>query len=154
MEDMSQINDVPAKQQLTSTNRSLPIALLRAREKVMGQYREMLAASGISEQKWRVLRVVDEQGPITQARIAEAACLMLPSLTRILKAMEDDRLLTRETSAEDRRATMVDLTDNGRALIAQHSLQGKEIAKNLADTFGQERLDQLLDLLEELRKLP
>jgi len=101
-----------------------------------------------------VLRVVDEQGPITQARIAEAACLMLPSLTRILKAMEDDRLLTRETSAEDRRATMVDLTDNGRALIAQHSLQGKEIAKNLADTFGQERLDQLLDLLEELRKLP
>ena len=154
MEDMSQINDVPAKQQLTSTNRSLPIALLRAREKVMGPYREMLAASGISEQKWRVLRVVDEQGPITQARIAEAACLMLPSLTRILKAMEDDRLLTRETSAEDRRATMVDLTDNGRALIAQHSLQGKEITKNLADTFGQERLDQLLDLLEELRKLP
>ena len=46
------------------TDRSLPIALLRAREKVMEPVREILAHSNISEQKWRVLRVVDEAGPV------------------------------------------------------------------------------------------
>jgi len=39
---------------LGSTDRSLPIALLRARETVMEPVRDMLSESGISEQKWRV----------------------------------------------------------------------------------------------------
>lgn len=139
---------------LISTTRSLPIALLRAREKVMGPFREMLAETGISEQKWRVLRVVHEREPVAQARIAEEACLMLPSLTRILKAMEADGMLSRETSESDRRATLVSLTDKGRALIAEHSQQSAQIAEKLAEDFGRERLEELLDLLEELRHLP
>ena len=143
-----------ASKAMVKTDRSLPIALLRAREKVMGPFREMLSESGISEQKWRVLRVVDESGPVAQARIAEAACLMLPSLTRILKSMEQDGYLSREIAENDRRTTMVSLTDKGRALIAQHSRKSKEIAENLARDFGRERLDKLLDLLEELRELP
>lgn len=139
---------------LTATKRSLPIALLRAREKVMGPFREMLAVSGISEQKWRVLRVVHEREPVAQARIAEEACLMLPSLTRILKAMEQDGLLTRETSESDRRTTLVNLTEKGHALIAEHSQQSAHIAEKLAEDFGRERLEELLDLLEDLRRLP
>ena len=43
---------------LRRTGRSLPIALLRARETVMGPIRDMLTTSGVNEQKWRVLRVV------------------------------------------------------------------------------------------------
>lgn len=139
---------------LIATKRSLPIALLRAREKVMGPFREMLSASGISEQKWRVLRVVHEREPVAQARIAEEACLMLPSLTRILKAMEQDGMLTRATSEDDRRATLVRLTDKGHALIAQHSQRSAEIAEKLAEDFGRDRLEELLDLLEDLRRLP
>ena len=36
----------------------LPIALMRAREQVMAPIRNMLADSGITEQQWRVLRVL------------------------------------------------------------------------------------------------
>lgn len=120
----------------------------------MGPFREMLSESGISEQKWRVLRVVDETGPVAQAKIAEAACLMLPSLTRILKAMEQEGFLTREVSENDRRTTMVSITEKGRKLIAQHSRKNKDIVNKLESDFGKERLEQLLDLLEELRELP
>ncbi|MDG2340323.1 MAG: homoprotocatechuate degradation operon regulator HpaR [Paracoccaceae bacterium] len=137
---------------LSATGRSLPIALLRAREMVMEPYRTMLHASNISEQKWRVLRVVHEMGPVGQARIAEAACLMMPSLTRILKSMEQDDLLSRENDAQDRRTTLVSITEKGRHLIAEHSSKSAEITTKLADQFGQERLDTLLDLLEDLRK--
>ena len=44
------------KNALPSTSRSLPIALIRAREGVMAPIREMLAETGITEQQWRVLR--------------------------------------------------------------------------------------------------
>ena len=138
---------------LRRTERSLPIALLRARERVMGPIRDMLASSGINEQKWRVLRVVDEQGPLEQTAIAEAACLLLPSLTRILRNMEEEGLLTRHPDAQDRRKSIVTLTDSGRALIATNAVQSGVLLTRLEQKFGPAKLNELLNLLEDLRHL-
>ncbi len=132
------------------TARSLPIALLRARETVMGPYRDMLSQSGISEQKWRVLRVVSEQGPMEQTAIASAACLMLPSLTRILGAMEKDGLLTRAADTYDRRKSIVTLSAKGQAMIEDHAGRSAEITARLHAVFGADRVTLLLDLLEDL----
>ena len=85
------------------TKRSLPIALLRAREEVMVPIRSMLAQSGVTEQKWRVLRVLEEIGEVEPTIIASEACLHLPSLSRILKSMEADGLIQRKEDLEDRR---------------------------------------------------
>ncbi|MEI2384364.1 homoprotocatechuate degradation operon regulator HpaR [Breoghania sp. JC706] len=136
---------------LRKTARSLPIALLRARETVMGPIREMLAKSSISEQKWRVLRVLDEMGPVEQTAIADAACLLLPSLTRILFAMEKDGYLARRTDDHDRRKSIVELTEAGRALIARHADESNAIMTRLEQRFGEKKVAELLDLLEELR---
>lgn len=141
----------PATVTLRRTDRSLPIALLRAREAVMVPVREMLARSRISEQKWRVLRVLDESGPIEQTVIAERACLLLPSLTRIVRAMEADGLLVRAQDDRDRRKSMVSITDRGRRLIAEHAAESNEIFARLEEAFGSDDLTRLLDLLEKLR---
>ena len=139
---------------LRPTDRSLPIALLRARETVMAPLRDMLAHSGINEQKWRVLRVLDEGGAMEQTAIAKAACLLLPSLTRILRAMETEGLLTRLADAQDRRKSIVTLSDAGRAVILAHAPESRALFSRLEAQFGSDRLNQLLDLLEDLRKLP
>lgn len=135
----------------TQTDRSLPIALLRAREKVMGPIREMLSQSGINEQKWRVLRVLDEGGPMEHSAIAEAACLLLPSLTRILKSMEAEGLLERAPGKTDRRKTVVTLTETGRQLILDHADASRDILARMEAALGSDKFEQLLDLLEELR---
>ena len=139
------------RSKLTQTARSLPIALLRARETVMGPYREMLSETGISEQKWRVLRVVSESGPMEQTAIASAACLMLPSLTRILSAMEKDGLLTRHPGTKDRRKSIVTISTKGQTLINDHAARSAEITQQLHARFGSDRISQLLDLLEDLK---
>lgn len=136
-----------------STSRSLPIALLRARESVMGSFRELLAEAGISEQKWRVLRVLSEGGPVEQTKIAEQACLLLPSLTRILSAMEKEGLISRERDSSDRRKTIVELADAGEALIRKHSEESAQISADIEARFGADRLKTLLDMLEDLNKL-
>lgn len=138
---------------LTQTARSLPIALLRARETVMGPFRDMLSLSGISEQKWRVLRVVSETGPTEQTAIASAACLMLPSLTRILTAMEKDGLLRRQPDTQDRRKSIVMLLPKGQALIDDHASRSAAITADLQHRFGPKKMEQLLDLLQELHEL-
>lgn len=138
---------------LRRTDRSLPIALLRAREQVMAPIREMLAETGINEQKWRVLRVLDEIGPAEQTQISTAACLRLPSLTRILAALEADDLVSRDTDARDRRKTIVTLRPAGRALIDRHAARSNEIMAGIEAEIGADRIELLLDLLEDLSRL-
>jgi len=140
-------------QPLRRTRRSLPIALLRARETVMGPIREMLSQSDINEQKWRVLRVLDERGPCELTQVAKDACLLLPSLTRIIRAMEEEGLVTRATDPEDRRKTIATITDAGRALIVAHMAESNAIFARLERDFGHEKLEELLDLLDELQAL-
>ena len=117
----------------------------------MGPIREMLAQSDINEQKWRVLRVLDEQGPLELTMLAHEACLLLPSLTRMTKAMEQERLITRVTDPKDRRRSITSITDEGRRLILDHADESNAIFARLEERFGRKKLDQLLDLLEELR---
>lgn len=120
----------------------------------MGPIRDMLASSGVNEQKWRVLRVLQERGPSELTMLATEACLLLPSLTRIARTMEEDGLITRTTPADDRRKTIAAITPAGEALIRAHSADSARIFARIERDFGADRLEQLLDLLEALQALP
>lgn len=135
------------------TRRSLPIALLRAREAVMGPLRGMLATSGVNEQKWRVLRVLQERGPLELSQVAAEAVLLLSSLTRMVGPMVDEGLISRTTPPEDRRKSIVAITPAGLALVNAHAQQSAAILGRIEAEFGHARLEKLLDLLEDLQKL-
>ncbi|SFU02519.1 homoprotocatechuate degradation operon regulator HpaR [Sedimentitalea nanhaiensis] len=134
------------------TSRSLPIALLRARERVMGPIREMLSGVGITEQQWRVLRVLEEEGPMEPTRISEKACLLLPSLTRILQKLQDKGFIDRRRDEVDRRKQIVQITVLGTALIEEHLTTSLALLENVREQIGSDRYEMLLDLLNELDK--
>lgn len=138
---------------LRPTSRSLPIALLRARETVMGPIREMLVRSGVNEQKWRVLRVLQEHGPLELSQLSVEACLILSSLTRMVRPMEEEGLITRTTPPEDRRKSIVAIAPAGLALVNAHAEESRTILSGIERDFGSERLELLLNLLEDLQKL-
>ena len=112
--------------------------------------RAMLAESGVTEQKWRVLRVLEEIGEIEPTVIASEACLHLPSLSRILKTMESDGLVERKEAPDDRRKTLVAISSEGRKILSRHSAQSAAIYAELEQRMGKEKLETVLDLLEEL----
>ncbi|MDO6484497.1 homoprotocatechuate degradation operon regulator HpaR [Shimia thalassica] len=136
-----------------STSRSLPIALLRAREKVMGPIRHMLADAGVTEQQWRVLRVLDEDGPLDPTTIADRAVLLLPSLTRILQKLEEKEFVTRRRDEEDRRRQVIEVTASGSALIEANMETSRRILRELRERLGDEKHETLITLLSELNDL-
>ena len=138
---------------LRRTNRSLPIALLRAREVVMGPVRDMLADSPVNEQKWRVLRVLQESGAQDQNSIAQQACLLLPSLTRILRTMENDGLVSRREDPDDRRRSIVQIQAAGLTILQERGAQAAALVTDMRAQYGDEKFEQLLDLLEDLQEL-
>ncbi len=139
-------------QKLPSTARSLPIALLRARERVMGPIRGMLSSVNITEQQWRALRVLEENGPMEPTRIAEQACLLLPSLTRILQKLEEKEMIAREKDPHDRRKQVVCIAPPGEAIIVANLEKSLALTAAIRDRMGPERHDELLTLLNELEQ--
>lgn len=140
-------NDLPL------TSRSLPIALLRAREKVMGPIRTMLVDAGVTEQQWRVLRVLIEEGPQEPTRISERACLLLPSLTRILQKLETKGLITRAPHSHDRRRQVVEISPDGAQIIQDNMPISNVLTERIRTRLGPEKHEVLLDLLNELNDL-
>lgn len=135
------------------TSRSLPIALLRAREKVMGPIRALLVDAGVTEQQWRVMRVLNEEGPQEPTHIADRACLLLPSLTRILQTLEQKQLIVRRRHPQDRRRQIVEISSEGIEIIHANLAVSVEQAKRVQRQLGPEKHEMLLDLLNELKDL-
>ncbi len=138
---------------LPSTDRSLPIALLRARERVMGPIRHLLSDVDLTEQQWRVLRVVQESGPIDPTQIADRACLLLPSLTRILQKLEEKGLINRVRDEADRRRQVITLTAAGDRVIEENIDASLELIERTREKMGPDRYEALLDLLNDLYEL-
>lgn len=135
---------------LPSTSRSLPIALIRAREGVMAPIRDMLAETGITEQQWRVLRVLSEYGLLDTSTLANRASLLFPSLTRIATTMRNKGLITQTRDEVDRRRQFIAITDAGQKIIDDYADQSAQIVAEFRTTLGEEQYEQLLDLLAQL----
>ena len=134
---------------LPPIQRSLPIALLRARERLMPPIREMLANSAITEQQWRVLRSLEEFGPLGPTRLAHKACLLLPSQSRIVRTLEQKGLVRRVASNTDRRQKII-ITKAGRRILSENATRSRQIREETIALLGQERFETLLNILEEL----
>jgi len=133
-----------------NTRRSLPMALLRAREVVMARFRPMLAVHDVTEQQWRVIRVLGEESPLDASEVAERASILAPSLTRIIKALEARRLITRGKFADDGRRVQLAIAPDGIALMDAVLPERQQIFDALEHRHGVEALDRLLDMLEAL----
>jgi homoprotocatechuate degradation regulator HpaR len=120
----------------------------------MAPIRDMLRASGLTEQQWRVLRILSEFGPQDLTQIARQACLLMPSLSRIIRNLAQNGLVIRASDAKDRRRQTVVISPAGQQLIDDNLLQATQIAANYKDQLGAERYELLLDLLRELEQGP
>src|SRR6476661_10380876 len=105
----------------TFTHRNLPRLLLQARESVMAHTRPSLRGHGLSDQQWRVLRVLGEHGTVETGRVAREAFIPGPSLTGVLARMERDGLVRRERDPADQRRTVVEATPKGQKLVERLS---------------------------------
>jgi homoprotocatechuate degradation regulator HpaR len=136
------------------TRRTLPFALLRAREAVMERFRPMLKKHDITEQQWRVIRILKEGGAFDAAQLAAQlaaqACVLPPSLTRILKILDGRALVTQERDPTNGRRILVRLSPAGHGLIDVASAPAARIHATIEAEVGRERLAHILNELEFL----
>jgi homoprotocatechuate degradation regulator HpaR len=134
----------------TFVHRNLPRLLLQARESVMMHTRPSLREHGLSDQQWRVLRVLGEHGTVETGRVAREAYILGPSLTGVLARMERDGLIRRARDAADQRRTVVEATAKGMKMVTRLSCTIEDHYQWLERSLGKQKLAQLYGLLDEL----
>lgn len=139
-------------------HRNLPRLLLEAREAVMAHTRPSLRVHGLSDQQWRVLRVLgehaDEAAGVETGRVAREAYLLGPSLTGVLTRMERDGWIERQRCPQDARRTVVRATPAGLAKVQALSQTIEAHYRWMEQGLGKTNLKALYELLDGVIALP
>jgi homoprotocatechuate degradation regulator HpaR len=136
-------------------HRNLPLLLLQARERVISHFRPILNANGVTEQQWRIVRVLYEVPSLEPREIVELCRISSPSMAGVLARMEELGLVARRRLPHDQRRVHVSLTARARAMAARMAPRIDATYRRIERTIGaefsarlQETLDQLLATLE------
>jgi homoprotocatechuate degradation regulator HpaR len=70
----------------------------------------LLTAQGLTEQQWRIIRALHENGPLEPRQICALCTISSPSLAGVLARMEDLGHVTKERFEDDQRRVRVSLT--------------------------------------------
>jgi homoprotocatechuate degradation regulator HpaR len=137
---------------LRDFSRSLPMALLKTRESVMRHFRPAMRDFNLTEQQWRVLRALGSVQEIEANMLARATFLLAPSLTRILRDLEERGHIERRTDPKDQRSALLSLSSQGRALMDDAGTRSEQIYSVMTQRIGAARMEQLMRLLSEVEQ--
>jgi len=145
-------NNKPDPSQAYS-DRSLPIACVRGRQAVVVHFSKFLADAKMSEQQWRVMRIVQDFGPTPQSTLCERSCIHKVSMTRIIRTLLARGFVISRRNPQDGRALNISMTDEGHQFLREVGQEADQISEKIATGFGDEKTQLLLDLLDELSRL-
>ena len=146
----SGMNKTSRIRKLPPFEQTLGAILLSAKEAVLAPMRPTLREYNITEPQWRVLRFINDRGAADASGLAEVGLLHAPSVTRILKELEQRKLIVRETDVNDRRRNLVALSPEGREVVKVISRQVLHVMREHSVRFGDQRMEKLLNELRAL----
>ena len=124
--------------------------MLKAREALMLSFRPMLAKHNFTEQQWRVLRVLGEKGPCDASKLAHEACILAPSLSRIINTMIQNKLIQKKYDNKDKRKIILIIYSHGENVLERIKPEYVAILKSIYKKYGEEKLTMLLTLLDDI----
>ena len=116
----------------------------------MAGFRPMLREHGLTEQQWRVIRVLASEPELDATELANRSMLLAPSLSRILQFLEAEGLVTRKPHSADQRRMLLTLTGRGRRTFQAVGPDSEALYKQIEARFGGKKLATLNRLLSEL----
>jgi DNA-binding MarR family transcriptional regulator len=121
---------------LRHRNESLADLLARANFLLSESFYEQLKNHGLSATEWRVLAALSEHDGVTMTELAELVLFKQPTLTKAIDRMERTQLVQRRTPDEDRRRTLVFLTERGRRVVAPLMQRARQHDNTVARALG------------------
>jgi 3-hydroxy-9,10-secoandrosta-1,3,5(10)-triene-9,17-dione monooxygenase reductase component len=137
---------------------SLLDLLARANHLLTQGFCDQVRERGISTTEWRILAALWERDGAAMTELAEQVLFKQPTLTKAIDRMERAQLVQRRTPSEDRRRTLVYLTERGRQIAAPLQAQARQhelrVRSAVGDAESRGLRAALLLLIARLEALP
>jgi len=101
---------------------ALAAALAADLERIVGLFRSLSPASGLSMTAAATLASIERLGPQRLTVLAAREGVTQPAMTQLISRLEESGLVRREASPEDGRVVLVVITGEGREVLAQRRL--------------------------------
>lgn len=135
------------------SRRSLAIACIRGREAVVSRFKDLLLSVDLTEQQWRVMRIVYDEAPISGSVLSQLSCIHKASMSRIFLALEKRKLIQRVSSDVDGRLFIIKLTARGKKFMDITMPKADEIYHSIIQDFGEDKYLELMELLGSLSEI-
>lgn len=145
--------ELKQKVPFTSREQEAYLSLLRTADALQAQVEARLKEFGLTGTQYNALRILRGAGPegLPCREIGERMIARDPDITRLLNRLEDRGFVERSRARHDRRVIYGKITAAGLKLLREMDnpieKQGREMLRHV----GQEKLKQLIELLEQVR---
>ncbi len=136
-----------------TTNSELGSALRLAILRVARRIRSQRVNTDITLSQLSALATVKKCGPLSAGEVASIERVRPPSMTKILSSLEGAGWIGRRAHPDDRRQSIISVTQSGLNLLAAETRARDEwLAKRLVDLSAEDRdvLRKAIDVLDRL----
>ena len=113
------------------------------------------AGADLSPSMTAALATIERHGPLTPSELAERERVQRPTVTRVLARLEEAGLVERAADPQDRRCSLVSISDDGRALLdAMRERKDAFLARRIdaLEPADREALERAAAILERMLK--
>lgn len=108
---------------------------------------------GLTQSRWTALMHIDMQGEgLTQLELANSLGIEMPSLTRTLKQLEEQQLITRKVDEHDKRSKKIYFTEQGGTVLQSLNKKLIDIKSQLYNGLSTQQLDALAHGIVKIEK--
>jgi MarR family transcriptional regulator, organic hydroperoxide resistance regulator len=130
------------------------LSLLRTSDALQTQVEAQLKEFGLTGTQYNALRILRGAGPegLPCREIGERMITRDPDITRLLDRLEDRGFVHRTRAKHDRRVIYGKITAAGLKLLREMDGPLEKFGREMLRHVGQEKLKQLIELLELVRR--
>jgi DNA-binding MarR family transcriptional regulator len=123
--------------------------LRRAHQRHTAIFAELMP-QGLTPTQFAVLVKLEELGPCSQNHLGRLTAMDVATVKGVVDRVRARRLVTAKADPNDRRRTLLDLTDQGRDVVAKARAAGVAINERTLEPLTARERASLLRLLEKL----
>jgi DNA-binding MarR family transcriptional regulator len=145
--------ELKQKVPFTSREQEAYLSLMRTADALRTRVEARLKEFGLTNTQYNALRIMRGAGPegLPCREIGERMITHDPDITRLLNRLEDRGLVERTRARHDRRVIYGKITAAGLKLLREMDIPIEKHSREMLRHVGQEKLKQLIELLELVR---
>jgi DNA-binding MarR family transcriptional regulator len=142
---------VPARARTSEVDQEAYNAIIATSKVIRRVALRLFVEEGITEPQFQALSLLVDNGPMLMRKMSDEMLVTPANVTGIMDRLEEKSLVRRTEGEEDRRATIIEITQEGNALYERVAIKKADMLQKALAAFSKDELETLNNLLEKFQ---